>query len=369
MIKIWALLLSLTGLLIAQTAQETTVITGNNLSLQSFCGDQIVVSGQNIMAYTVVQHTAFAHPTGSAGAFGSNLTAGNTAIVGIEIGLSSSVSSVVGSNNGTYTQAGTYTDSTNSSTIYEIYYKANVASGAETVTVNGVSAANLSDLMLVEVSGLGSSPTVDVKGGNTGATAPASLSLSPTAADFIFVLSGFLGGTTGTLTNLTLLDSVNDVDYFNTTSGSGSVTMSDAGLMQWGMFGVAFSSGGGPTTKNATWKAQPQITMVQNATRIAEAAWSSNPKATLTQAATRVAETSMTIQPKATLTMQEIVTAQKTITINPNITLAMQPLTIHQATITFTPRIVLVLNASNTGAKFSQLLSNMQVRLWPHAGG
>jgi hypothetical protein len=193
------------------------------------------------MAYAVVQHTANSGSTTLA--FGSNLTAGNTALVGVIYDPGSTISGVSGSHNGAYTQAGSTFNSSNVGAKISIYRFFNVSAGAETITVSGLTAANTFDIFVVEVSGLGATPILDTSTSGQGTSSPASLTIVPTSSDFIFVAFGSGSGTSGTLTNLTLLDNVNDFDYFDTTNSAGSVTCTDAGLSIWGGTAVAFNPG------------------------------------------------------------------------------------------------------------------------------
>jgi hypothetical protein len=193
------------------------------------------------MAYAVVQHTANSGSTTLA--FGSNLTAGNTALVGVIYDPGSTITGVSGSHNGAYTQAGSTFNSSNVGAKISLYRFFNVAAGAETITVSGLTAPNTFDIFVVEVSGLGATPVVDTSTSGQGTSSPASLTIVPTAADFIFAAIGSGSGGSGTLTNLTLLDNVNDFDYYHTTSSAGSVTCTDAGISIWGGLAVAFNPG------------------------------------------------------------------------------------------------------------------------------
>src|SRR5208282_1551720 len=197
------------------------------------------------MAYAVAQHNA---NSGAATiAYASAQTAGNTNMLGICYATGQTISGVSDSKNGAYTLAGGPYTSIDAGAQLAIYYRTNIATataGSNTVTIAGVSAGNIYDLWAIEVSGLGSAPVVDGSPvTNQGASAPATFNITPSGADFIFVVTGITQGSTGTLTNLTLLDSVNDCDYYHTTATSGLITCSDSGLTEWGLLAVAFKPG------------------------------------------------------------------------------------------------------------------------------
>lgn len=183
------------------------------------------------MPYTLVQHT-------NSLTFGSNLTAGNAAFLMISYTTGNTLSAVTGSTNGAYTQAFTFGASTGRK--LEIWYKVNVAAGAETLTLTGITGAVVKFWGVAEFSGLGSSFTVDVTvGANNGG--PLTFTFSPTGSDLILSLADNSAGATGTLTNLTLLDTLNNApDYWGSTSGAGSFTGSDAGITTGSIIGVAF---------------------------------------------------------------------------------------------------------------------------------
>lgn len=208
------------------------------------------------MAYTVVQHT-----TGKT--FSSNLTGGNTAFFVITYASSVTLTQVSGSTNGNYTQAGTYTDTLNPVKI-EIWYKSNVTAGAETVTLTGGSLNSGTSVTLwgvVEVSGLGTAPFVDVTA-TASTSGTLSISINPTGADFILVVAHRNTGATGTLSNLTLLDTLNsDPDYYTTTSASGSITCTDAGVSGVGINAIGFQPAG--TTVNPTLSGTMAVTGTQ----------------------------------------------------------------------------------------------------------
>lgn len=205
------------------------------------------------MAYSVVQHTGASSPTTIA--FGSALTAGNAAFVGISYNQAQTLTGISGSNNGAYARAGTaFANANSSGQTLEIWYKASVAAGAETISYSGLSGTPFT-IYLAEVSGLGSSPTLDVQLKTSGSTAM-SWSISPTAADFVYVLlvngSGFPNSG---LTNLTFLDSLSPASahYWTSTTGAGSITCGDAGPTNWGVNVVAFKvATGGNVTENVT---------------------------------------------------------------------------------------------------------------------
>src|SRR5208282_2972956 len=173
-------------------------------------------------------------------------TAGNTDIVGICFANGQTITGVSDSKNGAYTLAGGPYTSTDAGAQLAIYYRTNIATataGSNTVTIAGVSAGNIYDIWAIEVSGLGSAPVVDGSAvTNQGVSAPLTFNITPAGADFIFVVAG-ITGSTGTLTNLTLLNNVNDIDYYHTTATSGLITCSDSGVSNWGLLAVAFNPG------------------------------------------------------------------------------------------------------------------------------
>src|SRR5208282_5371545 len=126
-------------------------------------------------------------------------TAGNTDIVGICFANGQTITGVSDSKNGAYTLAGGPYTSTDAGAQLAIYYWTNIATataGSNTVTIAGVSGANIFDLWAIEVSGLGSAPVVDGSPvTNQGTSTPLTFNITPAGADFIFAVTAFQGST------------------------------------------------------------------------------------------------------------------------------------------------------------------------------
>lgn len=121
------------------------------------------------MAASIVQTSSILRTTGSGSSstqsFSSNLTAGNTAFF-IGGNYPSGFSTVSGSSSGSYTKAIGFGDSGDN--FIEIWYKENIAGGAETVTITPTSTSgNYITSFLVEASGLNTSSLLDRTGSAT----------------------------------------------------------------------------------------------------------------------------------------------------------------------------------------------------------
>src|SRR5271166_661172 len=193
------------------------------------------------MAYAVAQHNANAGGVTTLKYAGAQ-TASNTNCVGVCCQISATPT-VADSANGSYTQDGSFASGDGGGAMFIFRRNTIAAAGANTntVTISGVTAANIYDIWAIEISGFTSGvAAVDATTGTQGVTAPLTFTITPTGADFIFVITALTGGTAGTLTNLTLLDNLNDNDYWWSTSGSGAVVCTITGLTAWGVLAIAY---------------------------------------------------------------------------------------------------------------------------------
>src|SRR5271166_5230175 len=193
------------------------------------------------MAYAVAQHNANAGGVTTLKYAGAQ-TASNTNFVGVCCQISATPT-VADSANGSYTQDGSFASGDGGGAMFIFRRNTIAAAGANTntVTISGVTAANIYDIWAIEISGFTSGvAAVDATTGTQGVTAPLTFTITPTGADFIFVITALTGGTAGTLTNLTLLDNLNDNDYWWSTSGSGAVVCTITGLTAWGVLAIAY---------------------------------------------------------------------------------------------------------------------------------
>ena len=193
------------------------------------------------MAYAVAQHNANAGGVTTLKYAGAQ-TASNTNFVGVCCQISATPT-VADSANGSYTQDGSFASGDGGGAMFIFRRNTIAAAGANTntVTISGVTAANIYDIWAIEISGFTSGvAAVDATTGTQGLTAPLTFTITPTGADFIFVITALTGGTAGTLTNLTLLDNLNDNDYWWSTSGSGAVVCTITGLTAWGVLAIAY---------------------------------------------------------------------------------------------------------------------------------
>jgi hypothetical protein len=141
------------------------------------------------MAASIVQTSSILRTTGSGSSstqsFSSNLTAGNTAFF-IGGNYPSGFSTVSGSSSGSYTKAIGFGDGGDN--FIEIWYKEDIAGGAETVTITPTSTSgNYITSFLVEASGLNTSSLLDRTGSaaTTGTSHTVTASAANTQSDVL----------------------------------------------------------------------------------------------------------------------------------------------------------------------------------------
>lgn len=145
----------------------------------------------------------------------SNLTAGSLSVLCVG-NYPSGITSVSGSTNGAYTQAVTYGDGGNN--YVEIWYRANVSAGAETLTITPTSASgNYITAVAQEWSGMATSSPLDRTG--TSGTLTVSTSAATTQADeVVFTVAVADAGSSnvnwGTPSGYTLIARENDSNTY-----------------------------------------------------------------------------------------------------------------------------------------------------------